>query len=229
MSEIGTKDTRAEEIRRNTFMITDMMKALKHYYDLSARGGALGYTQEKALRIIAEHNGILQRELQDLMDSKRSALSLLLTKLEEVGFIEKNADPGDKRKVIICLTEEGREYIDEHEVVEEEADPSLCLNDEEKEYYLAITERMIQYLGNEMKSKGIQPVGPEIEDLGKRHTLPPLGDRPAWNDKYLRGAEKAHIPFDIEHYGDEDEGPFWLEHPDWPNPWVKDKGEDPFF
>lgn len=228
MSEVEEKKTTAEEFQRELLLAADMLKALKHFNDAPrTRGRILGYAQERALRIIADKDGILQRDLQDIMDSRPSAMSLLLSKLEEAGFIDKALDSSDNRKVSVWITEEGKKYLDEHDAPDDEVDPSLCLNEEEREYYLAFTERIIEYLETEMKARGMKPIGPGIVNAGKRRELPPLGGRDAWNEKYLRGPEKEHLPFDIEKYGSEDEGPFWLEHPEWPNAWAKDSGENP--
>lgn len=230
MGTTEEKQTISDEIQREMLLVADMMRALNHFNDApKTHGRKLGYIQEKALRIIAENDGILQRELQDLMDSRPSAISLLLAKLEEAGFIQKTMESSDSRKVNIRITDDGKRYIEEHEAIDEEVDPTLCLNEEEREYYLSFTERIIEYLGAEMRSRGMKPIGPGIAKTGAHRSLPPLGDRPGWNEKYCRGPEKARLPFDHEHYGEEDEGPFWKEHPDWPNPWVKDKGKDPFF
>lgn len=65
-------------------------------------------SQDRALLILEDNDGITQRRLQDLMDIRQGSLSELVGKLEDQGMITRACAPEDRRQLLIRVTEEGR-------------------------------------------------------------------------------------------------------------------------
>jgi DNA-binding MarR family transcriptional regulator len=60
------------------------------------------------LSILAEHDGIPQHELADVLCMDANNLVILLNELESLGYAERQRDPDDRRRHIVVLTGKGR-------------------------------------------------------------------------------------------------------------------------
>ena len=69
-----------------------------------------------------------QRELQSYMKISQASLSELVKKLEERGMVERSADPDDRRRMLVRLTEQGRQDHQEH--LQRSLDRGVALLDE---------------------------------------------------------------------------------------------------
>lgn len=87
-----------------------------------------------ALMVISRHGALSQRALAEKLDIRSASVSELLGKMEESGLITREADPADKRAVLVDLTEQGREEAARVAAQREEANKDLfaALTDEEK-------------------------------------------------------------------------------------------------
>ena len=74
-----------------------------------------GHGQKRVLKILSKQGTMSQRELQEVLNVQAGSLSELLGKLEARGYILREKDEEDKRKAVVCLTEEGREALGEDE------------------------------------------------------------------------------------------------------------------
>lgn len=74
------------------------------------RGGKRG--QVKILKILNENGHITQKELMETLTLKSGSLSESVKKLENQGFISKEKDEMDKRKINITITNKGREFLE---------------------------------------------------------------------------------------------------------------------
>lgn len=66
------------------------------------------------LKMIAENEGITQKELSELMYRTKGATSLMIDKLVKKGLVTKSPGRGDQRKTTLCLTEKGKHIHDNH-------------------------------------------------------------------------------------------------------------------
>lgn len=64
--------------------------------------------QNRILGILSENPEISQRALQEQLGIEPGSMSEILAKLEEKGFLVKEKDENDRRRMIIRLTEAGR-------------------------------------------------------------------------------------------------------------------------
>lgn len=68
-----------------------------------------GHGQKRILKLLDKHGALTQKELQEAFDIQSGSMSELVSKLESKGFITKERDEHDKRKVVLHITEEGRQ------------------------------------------------------------------------------------------------------------------------
>jgi DNA-binding MarR family transcriptional regulator len=69
----------------------------------------LGMSQRRylALNYVAEPSGISQQQLGEILCMDANNMVLLLNELEDDGLIRRERDPGDRRRHIVRLTEQG--------------------------------------------------------------------------------------------------------------------------
>lgn len=64
------------------------------------------------LMAAAEHGGLSQRELGDLLGIDPSAVVALVDDLQRAGFVRRDPHPDDRRTRLVVLTDEGTEAFD---------------------------------------------------------------------------------------------------------------------
>lgn len=71
---------------------------------------ALGITYTQWITIVAlwEEDNQTVKSLGEKLFLESNTLTPMLKKLEELGYLRRQRDPGDERQVIVSLTEEGR-------------------------------------------------------------------------------------------------------------------------
>lgn len=72
---------------------------------LTEHGGHPGQTF--CLKVLAEHDGITQRDLAERLNVARPTVTVMLQKMEKAGLIERRSDEHDHRYTRIYLTETG--------------------------------------------------------------------------------------------------------------------------
>ena len=99
-------------------------------------------TQDMILKILYDEGDLSQRILQKVLDIQPGSISEILAKLEAKEFIERTKDDEDRRRVIISLTESGREYIKDRSSQERDSFADV-LTDEEKETLRSLLKKII--------------------------------------------------------------------------------------
>ena len=102
--------------------------------------------QRKILKILAEHNDVSQKELQDLLGIESGSMSEIVIKLEHKGLIKREKDKSDRRMSRIKITKNGLELAKEIEAVDVEYEKLLftSLSVEEQEQLKTILKKLIQ-------------------------------------------------------------------------------------
>lgn len=80
------------------------------------RGGVrrrlnVGDEELTALLYLNHHGGVAQRRLAEITTLSRSGAGAMIQRLEQDGFVERRADPGDRRLRLVELSPAGRERI----------------------------------------------------------------------------------------------------------------------
>ena len=60
------------------------------------------------LAVLRVEDGMSQRELGTRLNLKDAAIGKAIDALERAGLVERKKDPEDRRKALVCLTDEGR-------------------------------------------------------------------------------------------------------------------------
>ncbi len=75
---------------------------------MGLRRTGLDHSAVFALRLLAENDGMSQRDLAEILHLSRPRITSLLQGLEKVGAVRRLADPNDQRVTRVYLTPEGR-------------------------------------------------------------------------------------------------------------------------
>ena len=140
-----------QELSERLFTMMNLMHALRR----GGRPEGRGYAQDRALRAIASQEGVTQRALMEALDVRPSSISELLTKLENGGLIERRPNPDDRRQMRLYLSDSGRAQAAQLGEDAPLPDPFEALTDEERQQYLALTDRMIDALTRACEERGI--------------------------------------------------------------------------
>jgi DNA-binding MarR family transcriptional regulator len=86
------------------FLINDVARLLRLRFDQRAQGLGLTRTQWRALGHIRRQEGIHQAALAESLEVEPITLARLIDRLEARGFVERRADPADRRAWRLFLT-----------------------------------------------------------------------------------------------------------------------------
>lgn len=106
----------------------------------------------KLLALISENDGIIQRDLAEILDMRPSSMTEMLSNLENKSLIKREQDEKDRRIMHVYLTESGKEALEEVTKVNNNLSESIfnCLTVEEKEIML----NMVNKINNSFESLG---------------------------------------------------------------------------
>ena len=127
--EITEKEAAEKAANRELYHALKRLNRLMHRMGHQVRDGhkhSLG--KIRLLKSVQEHNGIVQKELAELLDIRPSSLTERLGKVEESGFIERRQDEKDQRLMHIYITESGQQEIEKMGEVEDQSTGNLFIS-----------------------------------------------------------------------------------------------------
>lgn len=99
--------------------------------------------QNRVMHIIADNDGLNQKELAELLDIRSASMSELLNKLEKSSLITREKDEMDKRVTRVFLSTAGRELVNGSQDQENFAEMLFeGLSDEEKYTFYTILKKL---------------------------------------------------------------------------------------
>lgn len=100
--------------------------------------------QMKLLSIISKNDGIIQRDLAEILDMRPSSLTEMVSNLEKNSLISRKQDENDRRVMHVYLTEEGKKIIENFKQAKDDLHDSVfnCLTLDEKEKMLEIVRKV---------------------------------------------------------------------------------------
>ena len=103
----------------NTFayLLHDVTRLMRKHFDRRATRLELTRAQWRALKVIGRHEGLSQTELADYLDMEPIPVGRVVDRLEKTGFVERRADPADRRRWRLHLTAKALAIVDEMEVI----------------------------------------------------------------------------------------------------------------
>jgi MarR family transcriptional regulator for hemolysin len=87
------------------FVVHDVARMMRWQFDRRASNLKLTRSQWSVLAHLLRSDGIQQKELAEQMDITAITLTGLLDRMEREGWVERRADPGDRRAKRVYLTE----------------------------------------------------------------------------------------------------------------------------
>src|SRR6476620_10083221 len=94
------------------FEIGETAHALRKAFDRRAVGLGVTRAQWKVLFRLERQPGLRQIELADMLDIEPITLSRIVDRLEEAGFVERVADPADRRAWRLHVTVQARPLVE---------------------------------------------------------------------------------------------------------------------
>lgn len=102
------------------FLIGDVARLFRKKFQQRVQRLNLTGSQARVLGQINMNQGINQKGLADRLEVENMTLTRLIDKLEDSGFVERRADPNDRRAWRLYLTAAAQPILDEMWVVAEE-------------------------------------------------------------------------------------------------------------
>jgi MarR family transcriptional regulator for hemolysin len=79
------------------FLLHDIARLMRKIFDQRARSLGLSRAQWQLLVHLSRHEGINQSGLAEILEIENITLGRLVDRMEEAGWVERRADPGDRR------------------------------------------------------------------------------------------------------------------------------------
>jgi DNA-binding MarR family transcriptional regulator len=99
------------------FVLNDAARLMGKRFDQRCREIGLSRAQVKALAYILRNEGINQAALAELLEIEPISLARLVDRMEAAGWVERQADPNDRRARRLFVTEKSRPVFDQVAVV----------------------------------------------------------------------------------------------------------------
>lgn len=113
------------ELRANLFQLELSRRRLLQPW-FTSLGLTLGQGQPRILSRLLRGDGLTQRELADACMVDAATLSRALDRLEEMGLIRREENPGSRRSYLVRLTNAGREKAAQVQRGFDKVDELLC-------------------------------------------------------------------------------------------------------
>lgn len=99
------------------YMLHDVTRQIRKHFDRRATRLELTRAQWRALKATSRHEGLSQSELAEYLDMEAIPVGRVIDRLEKTGFVERRADPSDRRRWRLYLTPKAHAVVDEMEVI----------------------------------------------------------------------------------------------------------------
>ena len=108
----------------------------------------------KLLKVIEKNNGIIQRDLAEILDMRPSSLTEMLVGLEKSYLIRREQDESDRRIMHVYIDEDGKKLLEELKKEHSKTHENLfdSLNEEEKKSLLELINKINRSFEEEEKN-----------------------------------------------------------------------------
>lgn len=102
------------------YLMQDVTRQMRTLFDRRATKFGLTRAQWRALKTIRRNEGLSQAELADRLDMEPIPVGRVIDRLEKAGYVERRADPADRRRWRLHLTAKAHAIVAEMEVIASE-------------------------------------------------------------------------------------------------------------
>jgi DNA-binding MarR family transcriptional regulator len=99
------------------YMLHDVTRQIRKHFDRRATRLELTRAQWRALKVTSRHEGLSQSELAEHLDMEAIPVGRVIDRLEKTGFVERRADPSDRRRWRLYLKPKAYAAVGEMEVI----------------------------------------------------------------------------------------------------------------
>ena len=99
------------------YLMQDVTRHMRTHFDRRATRFGLTRAQWRALKTIWRNEGLSQAELADRLDMEPIPVGRVIDRLQNAGYVERRADPADRRRWRLHLTPKAQAVIAEMEVI----------------------------------------------------------------------------------------------------------------
>lgn len=101
-------------------LLTESARLLRRRFDQKARVFGLTRAQWDVLKLLYHNEGINQAGLADLLEVEPITLCRQIDRMEEAGWVERRADPGDRRARLLHMTDKSCQVMAQARAIAEE-------------------------------------------------------------------------------------------------------------
>jgi DNA-binding MarR family transcriptional regulator len=126
------------------YMVSDIPRLMRMIFNRRVRGMGLSRAQWLVLSRLYRRPGASQTELAEMLEVDRASAGRMIERLEKYGWVERRADPADRRINRLHLTDEARQVHTAMWVIAESTvDDALSpLSAAEREQYAVLTAKV---------------------------------------------------------------------------------------
>lgn len=95
------------------YLLNDVTLLFRKHFDRRATRFGLTRAQWRAIKCLHHREGIRQNELAEFLEMEPIAVGRVIDRLEVAGFVERRADPNDRRCWRLHATDRARAVIDD--------------------------------------------------------------------------------------------------------------------
>jgi len=99
------------------YALHDVTRQIRKHFDRRATRLELTRAQWRALKVTSRHEGLSQSELAEHLDMEAIPVGRVIDRLEKTGFVERRADPADRRRWRLYLKPKAHAAVGEMEVI----------------------------------------------------------------------------------------------------------------
>ena len=104
-------------------LVTDVTRLMRKHFDRRAVRFNLTRAQWRALKRLHRGEGMRQNELAEQLEMEPIAIGRVIDRLQKAGFVERRADPADRRAWRLYLTPRAHGVVDDMELISSELFP----------------------------------------------------------------------------------------------------------
>jgi MarR family transcriptional regulator, transcriptional regulator for hemolysin len=99
------------------FLVTDVTRLMRKHFDRRAERFGMTRAQWRALKRLNHGEGMRQNDLAEFLEMEPIAVGRVIDRLQKAGFVERRADPNDRRAWRLYLTAKAHAVVDDMESI----------------------------------------------------------------------------------------------------------------
>jgi MarR family transcriptional regulator, transcriptional regulator for hemolysin len=126
--------------RRVSFLMHDIARRSRYWFDARARSRGLTRAQWRVLLYLGRVDGPTQSEMAEMLDVERITLCRMIDRLADSGLVERRSDPSDRRVWRLHLTDKAMPLVEELGGIADEMEENLLepLTPEQRETFTSL-------------------------------------------------------------------------------------------